>query len=162
MAYPICIGTVTSGVWASSVPDLLVAEGRMGVALDEPVEAARAVFEHVIAATCATDPWLREHPVEVQWWGGQFAPGQLPSGHDLLRRVRAAHRSVTGRSVRAVWGATYGSDLRLLSAAGIPTLQYGPGDAALAHGPDERVPVLEVVTAARTLALLALDHCGVG
>jgi acetylornithine deacetylase len=61
-----------------------------------------------------------------------------------------------------VWGATYGSDLRLMAAAGVPTLHYGPGDAQLAHGPDERVPVDEVVTAARTLAALALDHCGVG
>lgn len=68
---------------------------------------------------------------------------------------------MTGRPVRSVWGATYGSDLRLTTAAGIPTLQYGPGDAGLAHGPDERVPVGEVVIAARTLALLALDHCGV-
>jgi hypothetical protein len=47
------------------------------------------------------------------------------------------------------------------AAAGIPTLHYGPGDARLAHGPDERVPVHEVLTSARTLAALALDHCGV-
>ena len=161
LAYPICLGTVTSGVWASSVPDLLVAEGRIGVALDEPVEAARAALEGAVAEACAGDRWLRDHPVQVQWWGGQFAPGRLPAGSDLLRQVRAAHRSVTGDSVRSVWGATYGSDLRLMVAAGIPTLQYGPGDAALAHGPGERVPVAEVATAARTLALLALDHCGV-
>jgi acetylornithine deacetylase len=49
-----------------------------------------------------------------------------------------------------------------MAAAGIPTLHYGPGDARLAHGPDERVPVEEVLTAARTLAAFALDHCGVG
>jgi acetylornithine deacetylase/succinyl-diaminopimelate desuccinylase-like protein len=47
------------------------------------------------------------------------------------------------------------------AAAGIPTLHYGPDDARLAHGPDERVPVHEVLTSARTLAALALDHCGV-
>ncbi len=43
----------------------------------------------------------------------------------------------------------------------MPTLQYGPGDAALAHSADELVPVSEVRTAARALALLALDICGV-
>lgn len=161
LAYPICIGTVASGVWASSVPDVLVAEGRMGVALDEPVDMARTAFETAVTEACSADPWLREHPVEVEWWGGQFAPGRLPPNSDLLRRVRSAHRSVTGRPVRSVWAATYGSDLRLTTAAGIPTLQYGPGDAGLAHGPDERVPISEVLTTARTLALLALDHCGV-
>jgi acetylornithine deacetylase len=161
LAYPISIGIVTSGDWVSSVPDRLVAEGRMGVALDEPVESARAAFEAAVGEACAGDPWLRDHPVEVQWWGGQFASGRLSAGSDLLHRTRRAHREVTGHPVRAVWGATYGSDLRLMAAAGIPTLHYGPGDARLAHGPDERVPVAEVLTAARTLAALAVDHCGV-
>jgi hypothetical protein len=32
---------------------------------------------------------------------------------------------------------------------------------ALAHGPDECVPLVEVHTAARALAVLALDICGV-
>lgn len=161
LAYPICLGTVVSGVWASSVPDLLVAEGRIGVALDEPVAAARAALEGAVAAACTRDPWLRDHPVEVEWWGGQFAPGRLPAGSALLGEVRAAHRAITGGPVRSVWGATYGSDLRLMTEAGVPTLQYGPGDAALAHGPGERVPLEEVATAARTLSLLALEHCGV-
>ena len=31
IAYPISIGTVHAGDWASTVPDLLVAEGRLGV-----------------------------------------------------------------------------------------------------------------------------------
>ena len=57
-------------------------------------------------------------------------------------------------------GAPYGSDLRLLAGAGIPTLHYGPGDSRLAHAADERVPLAEVHTAARALALLALDVCG--
>ena len=60
------------------------------------------------------------------------------------------------------WGAPYGSDLRLLTGVGgIPTLHYGPGDAALAHAPDESVPLADVATTARVLALLALDICGV-
>jgi acetylornithine deacetylase len=42
----------------------------------------------------------------------------------------------------------------------IPTLHYGPGDAGQAHGPDESVAFDEVVAAARTLALLALDYAG--
>ena len=45
LAYPLSIGRVSAGDWASSVPDLLVAEGRYGVALGEPVDEARAAFE---------------------------------------------------------------------------------------------------------------------
>ena len=61
-----------------------------------------------------------------------------------------------------VYGAPYGSDLRLLTGiGGVATLQYGPGDTELAHGPRESVPVHEVLVTARTLAALALDICGV-
>ncbi len=35
VAYPIEVGTVRAGDWSSSVPDLLLAEGRIGVALGE-------------------------------------------------------------------------------------------------------------------------------
>ncbi len=162
IAYPIEIGTVTAGDWASSVPDLLVAEGRMGVALDEPIADARAALEVALADAGAADPWLRSHPVEVQWWGGQFASGRLPHDSDLVERVIDSHQLV-GPGRPAVWGAPYGSDLRLLNGLGaIPTVHYGPGDAARAHGPDESVPLAEVATTARTLAVLALEVCGVG
>lgn len=157
--FPLCIGTVVSGVWASSVPDLLIAEGRLGVALGEPPEKARDHLEQAVAAACETDPWLRDHPVTVEWWGGQFASGRLPVDSDLMARVAAAH-AVAGGGRQDTWGAPYGSDLRLMAGHGIPTLHYGPGDAALAHGPHESVPLAEVAAAARTLTALALDVCG--
>jgi len=161
IAYPLSIGKVQAGDWASSVPDLLVAEGRLGVALDEPVERARRALEDAVALACEQDPWLRDHPVLVTWWGGQFASGRLPADSDLLHRVARAHTAAGGGS-QDTWAGPYGSDLRLLTAAGVPTVHYGPGDSALAHAADERVPVEEVTRAARTLALLALDVCGVG
>ncbi len=45
---------------------------------------------------------------------------------------------------------------------GVPTVHYGPGEAALAHGPRESVPIDEVLTTARTLAGVAMLHCGLG
>ncbi|MGZ4589745.1 MAG: ArgE/DapE family deacylase, partial [Actinomycetes bacterium] len=135
IAYPLSVGRVFAGDWASSVPDLLVAEGRLGVALDEPVAEARESLERAVADVCTGDPWLREHPVTVEWWGGQFASGRLPDTSDLAARVAAAHVSVGG-APQTTSGAPYGSDLRLLvGLGGIPTLHYGPGDAALAHAP---------------------------
>lgn len=161
--YAVSIGTVGCGNWASSVPDLLIAEGRFGVALDEPVADARGAFETAVAAVADADPWLRAHPVEVEWWGGQFASGRLPPGDDLLARMRAAHLTAAGPAVSepATWGAPYGSDLRLMvGLGGVPTLHYGPGDAGLAHAADESVPLDEVHLAARALAVCALDFVG--
>ena len=71
---PIEVGMIKSGDWASSVPDVLTADGRLGVAIGEDVEDARQALTNVISEACAADPWLREHPVRVEWWGGQFAP----------------------------------------------------------------------------------------
>ena len=163
LAHPLSIGTIKAGDWASSVPDLLIAEGRLGVAVDEPVEAARDALERAVAEACSADPWLRDHPVEVEWWGGQFASGRLAADSDLGDRVGAAHRLATGRPGPDTYGAPYGSDLRLLAGrGGIPTVLYGPGDAVVAHGPDEYVLIEQVEATARTLVAAALDICGTG
>jgi acetylornithine deacetylase len=163
IAYPLSIGVVRAGEWASSVPDLLVAEGRLGVALGESPATAKTTLEQAVADVCASDPWLRANPVSVEWWGGQFASGNIPEDSDLPARMQAAHLAAApGSAAPDIWGAPYGSDLRqLIGLGGIPTIQYGPGDIALAHAPNESVPIAEVVTCARALAMLALDFCGV-
>ncbi len=163
LAHPLSIGIVHAGDWASSVPDLLVAEGRLGVAIGEPVEHARAELELAVAEACADDPWLRTQPAQVEWWGGQFASGRIPVDSDLVARVEGAHATSSHQRPLEIYGAPYGSDLRLLTGlGGIPTVQYGPGDAMLAHGPAESVPIEEIALTARTLALVALDVCGIG
>jgi acetylornithine deacetylase len=162
IAYPIEIGVVHSGVWPSTVPDRLTAEGRYGVALGESVDDARAEFVNAIADVCSQDAWLKDHPVEVEWWGGQFAPGLTPSDSEIVQAVRRAHQQVSTHE-QQLWGSPYGSDLRLLTGiGGIPTVHYGPGDARLAHAPNECVNIEEVLTATRALALVALEHCIVG
>jgi acetylornithine deacetylase len=160
LPYGISVGTVTAGDWASSVPDLLVAEGRMGVRLGEEPALARTAFEDAVAAAAAADPWLRDHTPVVTWPGGQFASGRLAGGHPFIEEVADAVETVTGdRPTEAA--APYGSDLRLYSGVGgIPTLHYGPGDVRLAHAPRESVPIAEVVEVARSLALVAARRLG--
>lgn len=159
LAYPVSIGTVQAGDWASTVPDLLVAEGRLGVALEETPEQARAAFEQAVAAAAAKDPFLRDNPVRVEWWGGQFAPG-LSTDPGLLDLVSGAHTAAAPDArEQEVYGGPYGSDLRLL-APSMPTVQYGPGGAQHAHSPHEQVALDDIVVTARALALATLAHCG--
>lgn len=160
LPYPISIGTVHSGDWASSVPDLLVAEGRLGVRLDEPPAAARADLVRAVAEACARDPWLRDHPADLSWPGGQFASGRIDAAHPLVAEVTDSVRAVEGRDV-TLGAAPYGSDLRLYAGmGGIPTLHYGPGDVQLAHGPREHVDINELLRTTRSLAVLAARRCG--
>ena len=159
--YPLSVGTVRAGEWASSVPDLLVAEGRLGVALGEPVEQARAALERCLAEVSAADPWLADNPVTVEWFGGQFASGSVEPHAPVARHVSAAHAWLHG-ALPEVHGVPYGSDLRLLTGlGGVPTVLYGPGNIRHAHGPDESVAVDELVSVARTLVVLVASACGV-
>ncbi|MCU1376144.1 MAG: acetylornithine deacetylase [Actinomycetia bacterium] len=160
LPYPINIGMLHAGQWASSVPDELIAEGRLGVALGETVDAARADLEQAIAAVSESDEWLRQNPITVDWFGGQFAPGQMPEGHPFLDLISNAHADLLGE-VPAAHGVPWGSDLRLLSTiGGVPTLHYGPGSLRVCHAPNEFVPLSEVKATAETLALTILRFCG--
>jgi acetylornithine deacetylase len=160
LPFPLCVGTLRAGDWPSSVPDQLVAEGRIGVALGETMADARRDLEETVAAVCAADPWLRDHPVAVDWFGGQFASGQIPVDHPLVDLVSGAHRTLTGADPD-IHGAPYGSDLRLMvGLGGIPTLHYGPGNVKYAHSPNEHVPVAQLRSVVRTMVLAILRFCG--
>lgn len=160
LPWPLSIGVVRAGDWASTVPDRLVAEGRYGVRLGESLEAARKLFEEAVARVCVSDPWLRDHPVQVTWPGGAFASAALPDDDPLLSEVVSCVVA-QGCPAPEVVGAPYGSDLRHYAEAGVPTLQYGPGDVRHAHALDEHVEVADLVRCARVFALLALRRCGV-
>jgi acetylornithine deacetylase len=149
---------VSAGDWASTVPDRLVAEGRYGVRPAESIADAQRAFEDVVWAACAADSWLADHPVDVSWPGGVFASGELPEGHPFGAEVARAVADVTGAEPDDL-GGPYGSDLRQYAAAGIPTMQYGPGEARHAHATDEQVDFAEVVRCAQVYAVLASRRC---
>ena len=161
LPYGISVGRIETGDWASSVPDRLVAEGRLGVILGEEMPAARAAFESAVEAAAERDPWLRDHRPRVTWPGGQFASGRLSDDDPLISQMADAAWATHGtRPDRAA--APYGSDLRLmLGLGGIPTLQYGPGAPEDAHAPRERVEIEETLDVARSLLVLTLRRCGV-
>ncbi len=160
LPYAISVGTVRSGDWASSVPDLLTAEGRMGVRLGEDPAEARDALEVAVAEASAADPWLCDHPPSGDVARRPVRLGPAAPGA-RARRGGGRRRRGTDRCRPVEAAAPYGSDLRLyVGQGGIPTLQYGPGDVRLAHAPRESVPLGEVVHVARTLALLAARRLG--
>lgn len=152
LPYPTIIGTVHGGDWASTVPDLLVAEGRYGVRAGQTAEEAADELRAVVAAACAADPWLRAHPATLTVAGGRFSSAEVPADHPLPLGLAAAAESVLGRRPPFV-GVPYGADMRLLVRQGAtPTVMFGPGDVRDAHAADEHVALDEVVACARVLA----------
>lgn len=156
LPYPLSIGRLSAGNWSSSVPEELVFEGRIGVAVGESVEDVRQQFEQTLGEIAQADPWLRSHPPEVVWSGGQFDSGEIPADHPLVSLCRQSMIDLT-ESAPELEGAPYGSDLRLLvNQGGIPSILFGPGDVRVAHMPDEHVRIDDVMLAARAYILAAM------
>lgn len=70
-------------------------------------------------------------------------PSDLDVAHPLVIALREA-TAATGVEA-PVTGVTYWSDAALFNEAGMPTLCFGPGSIALAHGAEEWVPEAEVL-----------------
>ncbi len=161
LPYPISIGRLSAGNWASSVPEELVCEGRYGVAIGESLADARQEFEGAIERAAQADSWLCRHPPIVEWWGGQFEPAETGREHRLVQSLSRVVQDLTTREPHPR-GVTYGADMRLLVNEGrIPTVLFGPGDVRVAHQTDEFVPIDDLYLAVRALALLALRYCGI-
>lgn len=158
---PISFGVVRAGTWASTVPEELVAEGRIGLIPGEDVDDFRQIVINRIMAVADGDDWLREHRPEIEWFGGQFAPAETAVDAPISQAVMAAHARVTG-SEPPVEGVPYGADMRLFTLLGkMDCVMYGAGDVRVAHHVDEHISITDLLTAAKTVAALLIDWCGV-
>ena len=161
LPYPLSIGTVAAGDWPSSVPSKLTCEGRYGIAMGEDPLTAQQELEEAVQAAALADDWLSAHPPEIEWWGGRFESAETPIDHPLVGSIEETMRDLTGAGL-AIKGVTYGADMRLLVNEGqIPTVMFGPGDVRVSHGPDEFVPIDDLLLTVRSLALIAQRFCGV-
>jgi acetylornithine deacetylase len=134
----------------------VVADGAPGLdPLDLALVRGEAVFETV--RVYAGRPFRLGAHLERLARSAAAIELELPGGLEALAARAVAAAGGGELEERAI---AAGSDLRQYAAAGIPTLHYGPGDLRLAHGPRERVPITDVVLAARAFALLALRTAG--
>jgi acetylornithine deacetylase len=160
--FALCVGTLRSGIWASTVAESLTCEGRLGIAVGEEPAAVKRAFAAALDDAARADPWLREQPPVLEWWGAQFEPAAIASDDPIVTTLAAAHGAVTGEPP-LLRGMPYGADMSLLvKHGGTPSVLYGPGDVRRAHAPDEFVPIRDLQVVTRTLALVILRFCGAG
>jgi acetylornithine deacetylase len=158
---PMNIGVIRSGLWASTVPESLVAEGRIGLIPGEEVEPFRAEVVERIMRVARRDSWLIDHPPRIEWFGGQFAPAETPVDAPIAQALIRAHKVVTGEAP-AIEGVPYGADMRLFTRiGGMPCVMYGAGDVDIAHHADEHIVISDLLTASATIACLLIDWCGI-
>ncbi len=157
---PVNFGTIRAGEWPSTVPDELQVEGRFGVLPGESTRVAREALAIALASAAANDPWLSEHPPQLEWFEGQFESGQTPQDSPIVRTIAESHATTFG-TAPVVQGVTYGSDLRLFTNHGnTPAVLYGPGNIFDAHTVNEHVELEEVLAATKVLAFIVTQWCG--
>jgi len=154
--WPVVVGTVDAGSWASSVPAELTAEMRLGVAPGETVSEVEAQFEQRLAEVVADDEWLVDHPPTFERFSVQFEPSEISPDEPV---VRAVQRAMDARGLEDTdpRGATYGADARHYIEVGVPTVMFGPGTVEQAHFPDEHIEWPEVLTGGEVLVAAARE-----
>ncbi len=158
IAYALNIGRIRSGSWSSTVPDELECEGRVGVPVGMASAEVRRQFAAALTDAAQRDGWLREHPPQLEWYGGQFDAVEVDPDLPAFAALRAAHTQEFDVPPELV-GAPYGSDMRLLvHEAETPAILYGPGDIRQAHAADEWIAVNEIVQAARVVTAAAARY----
>ena len=162
--YPVCLPDLgrhgaRPATGPARVPDLLVAEGRLGrAALDEdPADARAALVEAGAEAAAAVAAGCAEHPPSSRWTGGQFA-SRAPGRHELPGLGLLEERGRRRRwPLRDSWSRRRGRGLTAADLAPVTrrrgdpdAVHYGPGDVTSrptqpatdheADQPQERLP----------------------
>lgn len=158
---PINIGKFQGGDWPSSVPDLAIIEGRMGVAPDEEMESAKEEMEKAVMEASIADPWLRENKPLVEWFGARWLPGNLDPGHELVDILTDSFIDIKN-SQPLIEASPWATDGGILSKTGqVPVVVFGPGITERAHQANEYIRLEDVFDAAEIIALTLLKWCGI-
>ncbi len=157
--HPLCgrptlsVGTIAGGLSVNTVPDRATIEiDRRLLPGEDPAEAHRQVIDYLARAIADGDELAHIHhdPPFMQ------NPGLSEAANaGLAERMAAAVRSVGRRG--NIIGVSFGTDATAISAAGIPTVVFGPGSIEQAHTADEWISLAEVEEAAEILFRFASE-----
>ncbi len=131
---------------------------------DEEGEAIKREIEDYVLKAAALDTWMAEHPPTFEW-RNNWPPYQTDSDHPIIQTCIDAYEEAAAptdfRKEAIIHGFAAVCDATFLNKGGVPSITFGPGDVLIAHTLNEFVPVKELMMAARTYALTAMDWCGV-
>lgn len=116
----------------------------------------REIEEHV-KHVCQADPYLRDHSARVEWILDADC-AEIPADSPFVGVFQNAVKTADLNPVLSGFGAH--SDIGLPTGLGsTPTVNFGPGDPALSHQPNERVSVRDLVDCTKAIALAIEEWC---
>lgn len=118
----------------------------------------KEIEEHV-ARVCALDPWLAKHPAKVEWILDADC-AEIEAEHPFVTTFQQGVSEAQLNPQLSGFGAH--SDIGLPGTLGqTPTVNFGPGDPALSHQPNEHVSIPDLVVCTKAIALTLVRWCGV-
>jgi acetylornithine deacetylase len=153
------IGVFQAGDWPSTVAGRAVMECRMAFIPPQTRAEVRREVESRIADIAATDPWLREHPPAVEWFGWQADPWRQDDRDPFIITLGDAVERVAGIQPPRQ-ASTGGLDARLCGPFGIPAACIGARGANM-HGIDEYVEIDSIVETTKIIGATIISWCGV-
>jgi len=147
-------GEVRGGAKTNIVPGFYeFSLDRRTIPGEDPDEVERELREAVERAARETGLLSQGYRVELVV-DGKASATTLPPDHPFVEQLAATVKEVLGiEPLRTI--CIGGLDTRYFQERGVAALTYGPGGAAVAHMPDEYVPISELEGAARVYAALA-------
>ena len=134
--------------------------GSLAFPPNEHVTDVQREVEAAVEAACQRDPWLSEHPAQLDWLQG-VSGVEVSEDSPIYQTVAEAIENVTGITPQ-VQSLHAGSEIRTpILYSGIPTVGFGPlsGDNVQSGGKDEWVSVDDFINMIEVVANVAAAWC---
>jgi acetylornithine deacetylase len=160
--FPLVCGAINAGsemLIPECPAELCVLEGAYQSMPDERIEEVNMRLKDFVLKAASTDPWLRDHPPQVEFIGLCYEGARIDPDHALMQTLSESYRQTLNKQPRITAFPT-GCDMRLYTNhGGTPSLIFGPGSARRAHFVDECVSIEQYLDAIKILALTTVDWC---
>ena len=155
------VGKMHGGDWPSNVPSLCELECRISYPPGVDPYHVRQQIEACVAEAAAADPWLREMPPTVSYYGFRADGCEVDPNTDLIRILGECHRRVLGEEMKLDIGTACNDTRYFNNYFNTPAVPYGPRGGGY-HGADEYVELGSIMDGAKVLAQFIVSWCGDG
>lgn len=114
-------------------------------------------FTDFLMRVCQADPWLQDHPVDIQWKLDADCV-EMPPDHPFVGLMSSVIEETNGGG--SIKGETWHYDGGwFTNLLGSSVLAFGPGDIACAHGRNEFCFIRNLIDYTKVVALACLGWC---
>ncbi|MBU1275645.1 MAG: ArgE/DapE family deacylase [Proteobacteria bacterium] len=153
------IGVIQGGDWPSTVPAMAEFHCRLGFLPGTSFEQASQAVRRCLAQAARQDPWLRDNPPRVEFYGFRSQGHRVDRDQPALNLLGQCHQELSGQEAPSQ-ACTCTTDLRAF-------IHYGRGQATCfgpvaqnIHAQNERVNIASMAHTAKVYALFLARWCG--